>query len=190
VKNLWLWIILATGILGIAGCRGVMGPGSAERTFAPMQKGIAEKGVTEGSAVGNVAPDFSLQNLSGKAVKLRGERDKQPVTMLIFWATWCGFCRRDLPSVGKFFNEYSRLGVRVLSISIDKGGTNVSSFVKAAGINFPVLLDKNSSIASKYRLRSIPNVLVIDSSGIVRYNGHSTADAKRTVDSILEAATK
>lgn len=187
MTNTRFWIMVASSILWVAGCGGVREPGVAQTAFTPVQGGIAQQEAREGSNVGNTAPDFCLENLSGKEITLRVEGEKQQVTMLVFWATWCGFCRRELPLVGKFFNEYSSRGVRVLSLNMDKRGTKVSSFTNRAGINFPVLLDKNWSTTKKYRVQRIPNVLVLDTSGIVCYNGHSTAEAKGILDKILEA---
>lgn len=106
-------------------------------------------------------------------------------TVFVFWATWCPSCRKEIPSVNKFSSQYSEKGIRTLSVNVDKGGENVASFVGKAGINYPVLLDKDSAVAANYSVRGIPNVLVLDKSGIVRYNGLSVEVAEKVVKGLL-----
>ncbi len=183
--NKKLLVITAGCLVLLAGCAGEDNPESAGPAAEPTHEIAGGQEVKTGSAVGNRAPDFSLQDLKGNTVKLRSDGENQPVTMLVFWATWCPACREEIPSVKKFSGEYSGRGVRTISINVDKGSKGVASFAEKAGINYPVLLDGDSSVATSYSVQGIPNVLVLDKSGIVRYNGHSIKTAEKEVKAWL-----
>ncbi len=177
MKGRELLLALMAAVFLFAGCGGGAAPSDDSK-------------VVEGPAVGNRAPDFSLENLKGETVKFKVEKGEQSVTLLVFWATWCPACRDEIPEVNKFLDEYSKRGVRVLSVSVDKGGAGVADFMEKAGIKYAVLLDKDSTVAQEYKVRGIPNVLLIDASGIVRYNGHRVADAEKVVGNLLERKKK
>jgi peroxiredoxin len=168
-------LVLAIGlVVAAAGCSG-----STETTAPPVSAPADGQEAVTGSAVGNLAPDFSLRDVKGNTVTLRSDGEDQQVTMLVFWATWCPACREEIPEVSKFFGKYSDRGVRTLSVNVDRGSSGVASFVEKADIDYPVLLDGDSSVAASYNVRGIPNVLILDKSGIVRYNGHSVGSAEK-----------
>lgn len=182
--NKTLLIVSIGYIVLLAGCSSGGNLGSSGSAALPKQATAGGQEVVEGSAVGNRAPDFSLQDLKGTTVKLRSDGGDQPATVLVFWATWCPACRNEIPAVKKFAAGYSGRGVRTLSINVGRGG-NIASFAEKAGINYPVLLDGDSAVATSYSVRGIPNVLVLDKSGIVRYNGHSVEAAEKEVKAWL-----
>ena len=177
--NKTLLIILVGLAIAAAGCSGSGSTESSGPAAPPAQaSGDGQEAVT-GSAVGNLAPNFSLRDVKGNTVTLRSDGEDQQVTMLVFWATWCPPCRKEIPEVKKFFSEYSGKGARTLSVNVDKGSNGVASFVEKEDIDYPVLLDGDSSVAASYNVRGIPNVLILDKSGIVRYNGHSVGSAEK-----------
>jgi thiol-disulfide isomerase/thioredoxin len=68
-------------------------------------------------AIGEMAPDFSLNNTKNSTVSLSSFRGK--VVMIDFWASWCGPCRIANPSVERIYQKYKAKGFEVLGISID-----------------------------------------------------------------------
>jgi len=68
-------------------------------------------------AIGEMAPDFSLNNPKNSKVSLSSFRGK--VVMIDFWASWCGPCRVANPSVERIYQKYKAKGFEVLGISID-----------------------------------------------------------------------
>jgi thiol-disulfide isomerase/thioredoxin len=87
-------------------------------------------GCTEKSAQrDSVASDFSLQDMSGKTVRLSDYKGK--VVLLEFWATWCPPCRASVPGLEKLHKAYKDKGLVLLAVSMDDGGTDeVRSFIK------------------------------------------------------------
>src|SRR5271170_3156955 len=69
------------------------------------------------------APEFSLQDSSGKTATLADYRGK--VLMLDFWATWCGGCKEEIPWFAEFYKTYAPQGFQVVGASLDEDGWKV-----------------------------------------------------------------
>lgn len=122
--------------------------------------------VAEGSA-----PDFSLNDLSGKNLRLSDL--KGSVVMIEFWATWCPPCRDSVPELNNLYQKYKDRGFVLLGLSVDTGRdaqSTVNSFVKEFNITYPVLIDK-SDVKALYGVYSVPTTYLIDRNGNV-VNSH------------------
>ncbi|GIW08433.1 MAG: hypothetical protein KatS3mg060_3238 [Dehalococcoidia bacterium] len=116
--------------------------------------------------VGGAAPEFSLPTLDGRTVSLASLKGK-PV-LLNFWATWCAPCREEMPLIQRAAARYASSGLTVLAIDVQEGEALVQPFVDEFGLTFPVLLDKNGEVVSRYRVRGIPTTVFIDRGGIIQ----------------------
>jgi peroxiredoxin len=144
-------------------------------------------GCTEKSAQSDVvAVDFTLQDMSGKNVKLSDYRGK--VVLLEFWATWCPPCRASIPGIEKIHQSYKDKGLVVLAVSMDEGEwSSVQSFMKDYGITYTVLKGTDA-VAVQYRVRAIPLLFILDKEGKIakRYPGFGTEeDLENDIKAIL-----
>ena len=94
---------------------------------------------------GQQAPDFALQSLDGKTVRLSDFRGK--VVVLNFWATWCQPCKIEMPWFEQLQKQYQAQGIQVIGIAMDDpttdaGKADVASFARNLGVDYPVLLGK------------------------------------------------
>jgi thiol-disulfide isomerase/thioredoxin len=95
--------------------------------------------VTKASA----APDFTLESLDGKSVRLSDLRGK--AVLLNFWATWCGPCKIETPWLVELQNQYGSQGLQVIGVAMDDSGKDdIAKFAKDMGVNYPVLLGKEA----------------------------------------------
>lgn len=124
----------------------------------------------EVASVGRPAPDFTLQDLNGKKVALKSLQGS-PV-LLVFGATWCPYCVKEIPDLNKFYDDYTKRGLVILSIDINESQTKVASFAKQKGIKYKVLLDSDGRVSEMYGVRGIPTNVLIDKKGIVKYLNH------------------
>jgi peroxiredoxin len=124
-----------------------------------------EKDHLPGLQIGEKAPDFELQMLTGEAVKLSDFRGKK--VMLNFWATWCPPCKEEMPDMEKFYNK-QKDEVIILAVNIDPQ-YNVEKFTKDMGVTFPILLDEKDRVNSMYQVLTIPTTYFIDENGIIRH---------------------
>jgi pSer/pThr/pTyr-binding forkhead associated (FHA) protein/peroxiredoxin len=118
-----------------------------------------------GRGAGEMAPGFKLQNSNGEWVSLSSFRGK--VVFLNFWATWCGACRSEMPSLEALYKNFrNEKGFAVLTVSVDQQGTEtVRPFLDRTGYDFPVLLDQTNQVSSEYGVSGIPATFLIDGSG-------------------------
>ena len=137
------------------------------------------------SAVGYLAPDFSLRNLKGNYESLDSFRGQ--VVVLNFWATWCAPCRVEMPSFEKLYRRYRSEGVAVLAVTLDKNaGPKIKSFVDEYELSFPILLDEEGEVERLYPSMTIPFTYVIDREGrvVARVDGAKNWESNETFEAI------
>jgi len=119
------------------------------------------------------APNFSLQDQSGRMVKLSSLQGK--VVVLNFWATWCLPCIKEIPGLNELYSNYRDRGVEIVGISTDETGWKaVEPFMKEHKIDYGVVVD-NGKVSEKYLLRGLPLTVVIDRKGKIasRHPGYT-----------------
>ncbi|HJU11501.1 MAG TPA: redoxin domain-containing protein, partial [Candidatus Binataceae bacterium] len=123
-----------------------------------------------GTKAGLPAPDFGLMDLNGKRVTLHGLQGN--IVLLNFWATWCGSCRSEMPSLEHFYRQFhSYSDLAVLTVSVDaRGKPAVAQFMASNQYDFPVLLDENNTTGGAYGVSGIPSTFVIGRDGKIIWN--------------------
>lgn len=109
--------------------------------------------------------DFSLKDLSGDTKQLSDYRGK--VVFLNFWATWCGPCRTEMPSMERLYNTLKSKGFEIVAVNQGEREKTVSRFITDYDLTFDVLLDGSQEIGSMYGARSIPTTYLIDRNGMI-----------------------
>ena len=123
------------------------------------------------------APAFCLEDLSGKKVELKQFKGK--VVFLNFWATWCGPCKEEMPSMEALYQQFREKGFVFLTISVDYEGLKpVKEFIEKQRYTFPVLLDPKSDTLDPFEVKGIPTTFIIDKNGRMRAKVVSGRDWK------------
>ncbi|HET7657369.1 MAG TPA: thiol-disulfide oxidoreductase ResA [Bacillales bacterium] len=115
-----------------------------------------------GPAVGEKAPNFELQTLDGKSVKLSDFRGKG--VLLNFWGSWCEPCKQEMPYLNAVYQQHMK-GVVILGVDIGEPKLTVSNFTSRNGIKFPILLDLDKTVTTAYNIGPIPTTYLIDKTG-------------------------
>jgi len=116
---------------------------------------------------GQEAPNFTLQSLEGKQVSLSDFRGK--VVLLNFWATWCQPCKIEMPWFVELQKQYASQGLQVLGVAMDDASAeDIGKFAKDMGVNYPVLIGKES-VGDEYGgVQFLPATFYISRDGKVR----------------------
>ncbi|QHJ69880.1 peroxiredoxin family protein [Planococcus halotolerans] len=120
-----------------------------------------------GLAVGQTAPDFTLETLDGEQARLSDFRGK--TVFVNFWATWCPPCRAEMPDMQKLYDNED---IEILAINLtdtEKSEDGVASFVEEMGLTFPVLMDTEGEISSAYNVKAYPTSYMVDAEGKISY---------------------
>jgi len=141
------------------------------------------------SLVGEVAPDFAVQTLDGKAAKLSDQKGK--VVLIDMWATWCPPCRKSLPHVQEV-SENKKLadqGLVVWAVNAREKPEVVTKFLTDNKYTFTVPMDNDGKIGSAYLVRGIPTTVIIGKDGKVKaaFIGFGP-DTAKAVDAAVEQA--
>ena len=138
----------------------------------------------EGAREGKRAPDFQVATLDGTRFAL-GDSVGRP-TLLVFWASWCGPCRREADDIRAIVGSYGDR-LRVLSINSGEDPTKVRLTATEWGLTWPVGLDPKARVSHLFEVDALPLVLVIDASGRVRFRGNGLpSDSHRLLDGLAE----
>jgi peroxiredoxin len=109
-------------------------------------------------------PDFSLKDLNGKKVEIKQFKGK--IVFLNFWATWCGPCKEEMPSLEVLHQQFKEKKFVLLTISVDYEGIKpVQEFVNKRHYTFPVLLDPKCETLDLFDVKGIPTTFMIDKKG-------------------------
>ncbi len=147
--------------------------------------------VEEGNLVGQVAYDFELKDLDGNPIKLSDYRGKTVV--LNFFATWCGPCQVETPHLNEVYLDLQDQDVAVLAVNLTASRGNekeaVVDFSNSYDVAFPIVLDEESKVAEKYRIRSIPTNYFIEPNGVIHQVFSGALNKERFIELIEEAKT-
>jgi thiol-disulfide isomerase/thioredoxin len=160
------------------------------RSPAPARAAAAEVKSPE-QLEGKPAPDFSLDTLDGKKIKLSDL--KKNVVVLDFWATWCPPCRKSLPHVEEVSKkkDLADKGLKVLAVNAQEDKAKVEKFMKDNNFTFTVPMDKDGKVMQDYGIQGIPTTIVVSRGGKVHkvFVGFGD-DSPKQLDKAIEEAMK
>ncbi len=130
---------------------------------------------TEASAagIGVKAPAFSAVTLDEPAREKTLDDYRGKVVLLNIWATWCGPCRIEMPSIEKLHESYGPQGLSVVAISVDEPGMapQIRSFATEYGLTFEILHDPQGQLGNvpkAFNISGYPETVIIGRDGVIR----------------------
>ena len=165
-------MVSATGAMS---CKDKSAPAAAEETAQ-----------TEDTAY---FQDFSQPSISGDTLSLREEMAKNKVTVVDFWASWCGPCRREMPGMVAMYSKYKDRGLGIIGISLDQDRSAWEAAVAADGLawtHVSELRGWDNTAARAYGVQGIPYTMVVDSEGKIMHAGLRGAELENAVAALLD----
>jgi thiol-disulfide isomerase/thioredoxin len=116
--------------------------------------------------------DLVLLDLEGKEIRLDAFANGKPL-LLYFWATWCKPCRKTQPLVADIHKKYKD---RIKVLGINVGGVDsleaIKEYKSSHRISYPMLVDRDNTVARAYKINAIPTIIVSNSTGVTLYRGN------------------
>jgi peroxiredoxin len=120
----------------------------------------------QAALVGQAAPEFSLADLKGNAVRLANFKGK--VVFVNVWATWCEPCRQEMPSMQALYATLGGPDFEMLAVNADQSRKDVvERFVQTYKLGFPVLPDPDLQVADRYQVTGYPETFIINRNGVI-----------------------
>lgn len=135
-------------------------------------------------------PNVDLTSMDGESVTLKNETNKDGVTIVSLWATWCVPCLKELDAINDVYVDWQEeTNVELIAISVDDSRTvgRVKSLVNGKDWDYKVLLDKNNDLRRALNASSIPlTVLVKDNKIVYEHSGYSPGAELELYEKIKE----
>ena len=113
---------------------------------------------------------FTMPDINGNDVSVTDEFAKHKITVVDFWASWCGPCRQEMPNLVKTYNDYKDKGLGIIGVSLDEHKEQWADAVSTMNMTWTQLSDLqgwNNSAAKMYGIQAIPFTIIVDNTGKV-----------------------
>lgn len=157
------FVLLGGLLAGCAGAGAAQGGSNGGDT-----RYVPGTGATEEIKDRKPAPAVKGTTLDGKPLDLSSFKGK--ITVVNFWASWCGPCRAEAPTMQKVFDQTKASGVQFVGVDIKDGKDSALAFLRNLKVTYPSVYDQAGQIALAFRdvpPNAIPSTLVIDHEGKV-----------------------
>jgi len=161
-----LVLMLAVGAVVGCGATGQSeGDGVVGESPAPVFEKSARPSTIQLVAHPVTVPSLTMQTLDGRTITTDDLRGK--VTLVNFWATWCGPCRAEIPDLIKLQARYAD-DLVVIGVSADEGGSQiVEDFATEFGINYPIVMQTPELTSAFPGVMALPTSFIVDPDGRV-----------------------
>jgi len=139
-------------------------------------------------AVGQIAPDFTQNDQEGNPIKFSDVYSANKVTLLDFWASWCGPCRGENPNVVAVFNDYKDQGFTVFGVSLDRDKDAWLKAIDDDGLTWTHVSDLaywSNAVAQLYAVNSIPHSILVGQDGTILAKNKRGAELREAVQEYL-----
>jgi thiol-disulfide isomerase/thioredoxin len=139
---------------------------------------------------GDVAPPWKARNFAGQLVEFPAVAAGKPA-VVVFWATWCPYCRAFMPYLKGIQNDYAAHGVKIIAINA-KEDIDGDPHAYMGNLGFtPIAIEDGDAIARAYGIQYIPGLLIVDGKGTVAYRRPWTdLPAGRTVAELWDSQVR
>jgi peroxiredoxin len=138
---------------------------------------------------GTLAKNFTAYDFSGKRITLSDYRGK--VVLLHFWSTGYSPCFKEMPTIKGVYNKYKDKGLVVISIGLEPNQERLEYYGKKLGIEWIQIRDnrpREGDLSNLYRVSGVPENLLIDREGIIRYRNLRSEKLEQAVAALLDIA--
>lgn len=136
---------------------------SRRRVFAVIGSGLVIPGIVLGLDHSDPAPNFHAKTLDGETLNNESIRGK--TVLFQFWATWCPYCKRDMPALEHISQEFGPQGLVVYGVDVGESKKKVKRYLGESPRSSKVILMDDTNLAAIFEARAFPLYVLIDRKG-------------------------
>jgi len=163
-------------MLGAFACAAALGLGGCRTAMPPS---------IQHPLVGAASPKFNEVTIDDREVSVPGYLSTH-VTVIDFWASWCGTCQDTMPALDALYRDHRADGLVVVGVSVDEDASLAARGAQMMGTSFPIVFDEGQRLASTFRVNQVPTTFVVDRAGKVRWVGRDPAGIRSAVTALLD----
>jgi thiol-disulfide isomerase/thioredoxin len=160
-------LVLAAALLITASCDNKKAP-------APQADTKTEATAQTADASSDTIADFTLNTPDGSPLSVMSEVKKHDITIIDFWASWCGPCMREMPFMKQLYADFRDKGLGIVGISLDEDRDAWQKAIDSMGLTWPQMSDLqgwDAVPARMYNVNAIPFLMVVDRQGLILTTG-------------------
>ena len=153
-----------------------------------LQGAISNAKALEATAEGKKYPDFTVVLEDGSQASLSDYVGKGSYTLVDFWASWCGPCRREIPNIKKMYEQYNGNGMNFLGVAVWDAPADTHLAMDQLQIPWPVMVSKEKNLkdpTNKYGINGIPHIIIFGPDGTIVSRGLQGEELKAKVDELM-----
>jgi peroxiredoxin len=156
---------------------------------AALLAGCAGRDRVPGVDIGDQAPELTGDTVTGEPVKLSQHHGK--VVLVDFWATWCGYCVKELPEERDLHRQFDTRPFVILGVSQDRSVDELKRFLTREKLPWPQIHDARGNVSDQWKIDGLPTFVLVDHKGVIvgRWSGSGNMEAiRQAVESAVKAA--
>lgn len=169
VKKTYIIAVAAIILTAATACRPDKNKHQKQQTATTAQTEQKQDGGEDSLTI-----SFTMTDINGKEINVTDEFARHKITIVDFWASWCGPCRQEMPSLVKTYNEYKDKGLGIVGVSLDEDREQWINAVNSMGMEWTQLSDLqgwHNAAAQMYGIQAIPFTVIVDNNGHVMAAG-------------------
>ncbi len=127
--------------------------------------------------IGGESPSFMLKTIDNRVFRTEEMKGKKPL-FLVFWATWCSNCKKEIPVLKEIYSSFEPKGMEFLAINVGVNDSlaRVKRYTEKYKITYPVAFEGGNRVTKLFGVQGTPTIIIVDKQGIVRYRSASVPD--------------
>ncbi len=135
--------------------------------------------------VGSASPPFHETAIDERSVDVPGTL-RTHVTVIDFWASWCGSCQDTMPALDALYRDRRAEGLVVVGVSVDESAEEAARGAEAFGVSFPIVYDFGHRLQYAFDVSQVPTTFVVDRAGTVRFVGRDPTSIRSAVVALMD----
>lgn len=139
----------------------------------------------EKTAEGKMFSDFSVKTSNGKTVKLSDYVGKGDYVLVDFFASWCGPCRREMPTLKRIYGKHDGKGLKVIGLAVWDDPVETQKCVEDLGLPWTIVDNCGNTPTDVYGVRGIPHIIIFGPDGMIVSRGLRGEALAAKIDTLL-----